>query len=77
MFKVALLAAVGTHLAGAIVALKDAVSHSDFVWDTAGFERKSWLVRIVALPVAGARQYVADVKPKLEQAEAAVELQGG
>ncbi|QXC61111.1 hypothetical protein KSP35_22820 [Aquihabitans sp. G128] len=75
--RAAAVVAVGAHLAGAGLALKEALGYSDFVWDTAGIARTPWLARIALVPVVGARQFSADVKPRLEQASAAIELQGG
>jgi len=75
--KAAIVVAVGAHLAGAGLALKQALAYDDFVWDTAGIARTPTLARIALVPVVGARAFTADVEPKLAQAAAALEHLGG
>jgi hypothetical protein len=75
--KGALASLVVTHLVTAGVVLKEALSVPDHVWDTAGIPRTPTLAKIALLPVAGAAAYHNDVKPKLDVAAEALELQGG
>ncbi len=75
--KGALASLLVTHLATAGAALRDALSVPDHVWDTAGIPRTATVAKIALVPVAGAAAYKNDVKPKLDVAGEALELQGG
>ncbi len=75
--KAAAASLVAVHLASAGLALKDALSTPDIVWDTAGISKRSTLVKIAVVPVGGAAQYQREVKPKLTVAGEALEHQGG
>ncbi|CAN5605016.1 hypothetical protein BH10ACT1_BH10ACT1_19050 [soil metagenome] len=75
--KAALVVAAGAHLAVVGLTVKKALAYDDFVWDTAGIDRKRWLIKIAVFPGAGSRQFAADVEPKLAQAAEALEHLGG
>ena len=65
------------HLAVAGMALREAISTPDIIWDTAGIAKKSTITKIALVPGAGAANYKNEVKPKLDQAADAMRLQGG
>lgn len=77
VLKGALVSLLVTHLATAGTALRDALSVPDHVWDTAGIARTATVAKIALVPVAGAAAYKNDVKPKLDVAGEALDLQGG
>ncbi len=65
------------HLATAVAALRDAAATPDLVWDTVGIAKKTALVKIAVVPIAGPAAYTRDIKPKLTTASDALRLQGG
>lgn len=65
------------HLATAVAALRDAAATPDLVWDTVGIAKKTALVKIALVPIAGPAAYTRDIKPKLTTASDALRLQGG
>ncbi len=65
------------HLATAGLALREAISTPDIIWDTAGIARIPTIAKIALIPGLGAARFKNEVKPKLDQAAAAMKLQGG
>lgn len=77
LVKGALAAALIGHVASSGAALKDALGRPDHVWDTAGISRTATVTRIALVPGIGVAAYTRDVKPRLEVAAEALQLQGG